>query len=104
MTDYPLDSTHPFEAVLVEMAKLSRKKRSDYARDGSPFSNFHETAEEMRREGKHPTFDAQDSVVFNRAQKKVRLRALQANGRMDAAANEPVRDSLIDDAVYAEVK
>lgn len=97
-----LDPNHPFEAVLLEMAALSRRKRADYAIDGSPFSNFYETAEEMRREGKDD-FTAMDSVKFNRAQKKVRLRALQANGRMDSPANESVRDSLLDDAVYAAI-
>lgn len=97
-----LDPNHPFEAVLLEMAALSRRKRADYAVDGSPFSNFYETAAEMRRAG-IVGFTALDSVAFNRAQKTVRLRALKTNGRLDQTANESVRDSLLDDAVYAAI-
>jgi hypothetical protein len=98
-----LDPSHPFEKILLEMAALSRRKRADYALDSDPFSNFRLTAEEMRADGKHSTFDALDSVKFNRAQKKVRLRALAANGRMEQVANESVRDSYLDDAVYAAI-
>jgi hypothetical protein len=95
-----LDPNHPVEKILIEMAELSRRKRADYARDTNPLSNFYETAEEMRRDGME-NFTAMASVKFNRAQKKVRLRALLANGRADSPANESVRDTLLDDAVYA---
>lgn len=99
-----LDPTHPFESVLIEMAELSRRKRADYARDGSTFSNFYEVAQEMRDNEGLPDFTALHAVAFNMAQKRVRLRALRANGRMDQTANETVRDTLIDDAVYAVLK
>lgn len=105
LTEHPencLDPEHPFEGRLLEMAVLSRRKRADYAFDHDPFSNFRETAAIMRRKG-HPNFTALDSVTFNRAQKEVRLEALMANGRMDDTANESVRDSLLDDAVYAVI-
>lgn len=96
-----LDEDHPFERVLLEMAALSQRKRADYALDSDPFSNFRKTAERMRR--RHPGFTALDSVAFNRFQKEVRLEALAENGRMNATSNESVRDTLLDDAVYAVI-
>jgi len=94
-----LDPSHPFEAVLLVMAALSRRKQADYARDTDLFSNFRETAVAIGI----PEFNALAAVEFNIAQKEARLRALRANGRMDDPANESVADTLIDRAVYAVI-
>lgn len=95
-----LDTNDPFDQVLIQIVRMNRKKRADYALDGDPFSNFRLTAAKMQ--GKFPDFTALDSVDFNRHQKAVRMDALHANGR--EPANESVRDTLLDDAVYAVIK
>ena len=99
MNDNTPHPSNPFEAVLLEMATLFQRKRADYARDTDLFSNFRETATAIGI----PEFDALAAVEFNIAQKEARLRALRANGRMAATANESVADTLIDRAVYAVI-
>jgi hypothetical protein len=97
--DITLDSTDPFESALIEMVKINRKKRQDYALDGDPFSNFHMTSSLMSM----PGFGPLESVLFNVAQKFARLTALRTNGRMDQPANEGVEDTYKDMAVYATI-
>lgn len=101
-TDYltakvTLDPNDPFEAVVLDMVKTNRAKRADYAVDGSPFSNFDDTANALGIDG----FNAVDSALFNVNQKIARLRSLRKNGRMDDTANESVTDTYLDLAVYA---
>ena len=98
-----LDPTSPFETIITEMVKLHRRKRADYAKDGSVASNFHETAAIMRNKG-YSNFTALTSVDYLLAVKDVRLAALAANGRMDQPMNESVRDTLIDACNYAVLK
>lgn len=94
-----LDLRDPIDKVLAEMVALNRRKRADYARQDDPLSNFFRTAEIMR--GKGYQWDALTSVEYALAIKEARLEALRANGRLDRPANESVRDTLLDEAVYA---
>lgn len=98
-----LDPTSPFEAIVIEMVELHRRKRADYAKDGDALSNFFETAVAMREKG-YSGFSALTSVDYLLAVKDVRLQALAANGRMTQTANESVRDTLIDKANYDVLK
>lgn len=91
-----LDETDPFELVLCDIIETNRRKRKDYALDGSPFSNFEDTARNLGFNGFGPV----ESALFNVLQKLARLRSLRANGRMDGVANESVEDTLLDLAVY----
>lgn len=95
-----LDPTDPFEKVLIEIVETNRRKRKDYALDGSPFSNFDDTAAGLGIEG----FTAAESAVFNMLQKLARLKSLRANGRMDDPANEAVIDTRLDLAVYGVIQ
>lgn len=91
-----LNEEDPFERVLVDIVKTNRKKRADYAVDGSPWSNFEFTAGVLNM----PPVDA---AVHNVAQKLARLTSLRANGRMADTANEAVTDTYLDMAVYATI-
>jgi len=94
-----LDPDDPFEAVLIDMVRLNRRKRRDYALDTSPFSNFDTSAAGMGMKG----FGAVEAAIFNVNQKLARLRSLRANGRMDDPANETVEDTYLDLAIYAAI-
>lgn len=94
--DVTLNREDPFERVLVDIVTTNRKKRADYAVDGSPWSNFEFTAGVLNM----PTVDA---AVHNVAQKLARLTSLRANGRMEDTANEAVTDTYLDMAVYATI-
>lgn len=91
-----LDPSDPFEQVLISMVETNRKKRADYAVDGSPWSNFEFTASVLG-------IDPADAAVHNVAQKLARLSSLRANGRTDQTANEAVDDTYLDLAVYAVI-
>lgn len=95
-----LDPTDPIDKVLAEMVALNRRKRADYAHDGDPLSNFYRTAQIMRTKG-YSGWSALTSVEYALAIKEARLEALRANGRFNLTQNESVRDSLLDQAVYA---
>lgn len=90
-------SSDPFERVIAEIVSVNRLKRKDYAIDGDPFSNFHDTARAMGIEG----FSAIDSADLNVRQKDARIRSLRMNGRTQSPSNETVADTYLDRAVYA---
>src|SRR5215207_6373134 len=94
--DNVLDPYDPFEAVLVTMVAINRKKRRDYAVDGSPWSNFEYTAVGL---GIEPV----DAAIHNVLQKLARVSALRANGRTQDPTNEAVSDTYLDLAVYAAI-
>lgn len=98
-----LDPDDPIDSVLAEMVTLNRRKRADYAHDGDPLSNFFRTAEIMRAKG-YKEFDAMTSVDYLLAVKEARMEALRANGRVDQPSNESVRDTLLDESVYAVLR
>lgn len=91
-----LNPDDPFEAALIPIVETNRRKRADYAVDGDPFSNFRGTAEFIGR-------PAWTSALFNVSQKMERVKSLRANGRADSPANEPLRDTVLDLAVYAVI-
>lgn len=92
-----LDETDPFESVLIDMVKVNRAKRADYAVDGSPWSNFVDTSEGMGIEGFGPVEAAEHNV----RQKLARIKSLRANGRTDDPENESVNDTYLDMANYS---
>lgn len=94
-----LDSGDPFEAACIEMVKMNRAKRRDYALDGDPFSNFHMSSAMLGLDGFGPV----ESVQFNLMQKMARLHSLRKNGRMGDTANEAVDDTYLDIAVYSTI-
>ena len=91
-----LNPEDPFEAALVEIVLTNRRKRADYAHDGSPFSNFEFT-------GGVVGITASEAAIFNVAQKLARLSALKANGRTKDPRNEAVDDTYLDLAVYGVI-
>lgn len=93
MPDITLDPNDPFERVLIDIVATNRKKRADYALDGSPFSNFEFTSEVMG------FTSVEGSAVFNVAQKLARLSSLNRNRRKPQ--NETVEDTYLDMACYA---
>lgn len=99
MTAQPLtlDPNDPFEAVIQDIVALNRRKRADYALDSDPWSNFRQTA--VMISGFGHDFGPIDAVLFNIAQKIVRLQALAVNDR--APSNEAVSDTWQDMAVYS---
>lgn len=94
-----LNQDDPFEKVLIDIVTTNRRKRKDYAVDGSPWSNFDDTSDGMGVEG----FGAAESAEHNVRQKLTRLRSLRLNGRMADPANEAVTDTYLDMAVYATI-
>jgi hypothetical protein len=91
-----LDADDPFEAALVEIVLTNRRKRADYALDGSPWSNFDFTAGVVG-------ITAAEAAIHNVAQKLARLAALKANGRTKDPKNEGVNDTYLDLAVYGVI-
>lgn len=91
-----LDPTDPFESALLDIVRMNRRKRADYAADTDVFSNFRFTAPFTRG-------GPEWSAVFNVAQKLARLLSLAENGRLEAPENEAVEDTFLDLAVYAVI-
>lgn len=92
-----LDIEDPFEAALSQLAELHRRKKADYAIDGTEWSNFEDTANALGIESVGP----QEAIDINIAQKMARLKSLRINGRLDDPQNESVIDTRRDLAVYA---
>jgi hypothetical protein len=91
-----LDPSDLFDSALIPIVEMHRRKRADYAKDGSPFDNFETSSNLMGLEGFGPT----ESALFNVTQKLARLKSLRQNGRMDDPQNEAVLDTYLDMAVY----
>jgi len=93
--DITLDPTDPFEAVVMEMVRLNRKKRSDYAGDGHIFQNFYDSAYQL---GLTPGHSVETLV----ATKQARLRVLGVEDKR-IVENETKRDTILDRAVYSAI-
>jgi hypothetical protein len=98
MKEITLDSSNDFEAVLVQMVKTYRAKKQDYAGDNHPNQNFYDAAYQLGLTGGH-------SVEGLLATKAARLRVLLPRHWRGASgpANEGIRDTLLDRAVYAVI-
>ena len=88
-----LDPSDPFDRVLIDVVRTNRAKRKDYVTDGaSVFENFDRVDDQVGL----PHGTALEALI---AVKQARLRALRGNDR--GPANEPIRDTLLDRAVYS---
>ena len=87
-----LNASVPFEALLIEMAEMHRRKSADYTGDDDSLQNFIDSAYLTN-------LDPQQSCEVLLGTKAARLRVLTQPGR--EPKNESVRDTKIDRAVYA---
>jgi len=88
-----LDPSDPFDRVLIDVVRTNRAKRQDYVTAGaSVFENFDRVDDQVGL----PHGTALEALI---AVKQARLRALRGNDR--GPANEPIRDTLLDRAVYS---
>lgn len=96
MESTALNPNDPFEAALIPIVEMNRRKRADYALDGDPFTNFDATSRFL-------SIPRWMSPMFNVVQKTARVQALWANRRMDDPNNEAVGDTVLDAAVYGVI-
>lgn len=82
----------PFMRILVEMANLHMKKSFDYGTASDPYANV--------RASKDFSIPPWVGALVRQNDKLVRLKSFLKKG---SVANESVRDSLIDNAVYAAI-
>jgi hypothetical protein len=97
--DVLLDPGDPFESAIIEMVRVNRAKRKDYALDKDMFSNFDSAASLIGI----PNFGVAESILHLVGIKIARLHALRANGRMDNPENESIYDTYLDLAVYIAI-
>lgn len=86
-----------FEEVLLQCLKTHRAKRADYAGSGHPNQNFYDSAVQLDLTAGH-------SVEALIATKQARLKVLLPQYWSDSQstpANESIRDTLLDRAVYS---
>lgn len=88
-----LDPTDPFEAAVIDMVEMNRRKRADYASAQDIFRNFVRVSSAMDMAEYTPLEDIL-AMTIRKAMRIVNLR-----GRLPE--NEAVQDSWIDLAVYA---
>jgi|SRR6478752_106218 len=89
-----LNEEDPFEAVLIEMVKLNRSKRADYAGADWWTQNFYDSAYQCN-------MTAGQSCEQLIATKQARLRVLTKPGAKPK--NESIRDTRLDRAVYSVI-
>ncbi|TXH54669.1 MAG: hypothetical protein E6Q97_10355 [Desulfurellales bacterium] len=95
MADTRLRKQHPLEAILIEMVEMNRRKSADYASPDNLLQNFDRVAEQVPLD----EYDAFMDTYTMTMRKMQRLRNLMEQD-IDPQ-NESVRDTLIDNAVYA---
>ncbi len=88
-----LDPDDPFEAVLIEMVQVNRKKRASYTSAGSsPWENFDRAEDQVQ-------IPDGAGIEYMIATKQARLRALASRG--GKTEYESVVDTKLDRAVYS---
>lgn len=90
---YELDPRDEFEALLIEIVDLQRRKRADYANDANPYTNFDINAAQMNLPDYTPLEDCKSMVL----RKIGRINNLRGRD----PRNETVEDSYRDLCVYA---
>jgi len=93
---YPLDPSDQFEAVLIEMAELHKRKGADYAEDTDVHSNFRRAGDQLGVSAWHQC----ESLI---ATKMARLRELYPWRSGKKPKNEALRDTVVDRAVYSTI-
>ena len=88
-----LNPSDEFEAVVLDMVAMNRRKRADYASGQDILKNFRKNAMSMEM-GEYTIDEDILSMIFRKANRMVNLR-----GR--SAQNESVKDTAIDLAVYS---
>lgn len=91
-----LTDKDPFDAIIIQMVKVNRAKRADYA-SGHPLGNFFDSAQQLGLTAGH-------SVETLIATKQARLKTLLPKLWIDPKSgpvNEPIEDTLLDRAVYS---
>lgn len=94
-----LNPSNAFEAVLIQMVEMHRKKAADYAGDAHPNSNFYNSGQQLGLTGGHAC-----EVLI--ATKQARLRVLLPKfwGQEGSGpVNEGIDDTLLDRAVYSVI-
>lgn len=94
-----LDPDNPFEAAVLAMVQMHRRKREDYAGDDHPNQNFYDSSYQLGLSAGH-------SVEQLIATKQARLRVLLPRlwkSRNAKPANESIQDTLLDRAVYSVI-
>lgn len=88
-----LNPFDPFEAALIDIVTVNRRKRQDYATEKDIFSNFRFVASTC---GMPSAAVAADTLVMV---KHGRILSIRQNNRVPA--NESLEDSYLDRAVYS---
>jgi hypothetical protein len=88
-----LDPDDPFDAAVMEMVRINRSKRHDYANPVNIFDNFEVNAQMMGL----PGYDRKEDCFSMVTRKVSRIRNLRGRD----AQHESVVDSYLDLAVYA---
>jgi hypothetical protein len=95
-TAFAPDPCAEFVAIIREMEALHRRKSQDYGSSGDAYANFYDVARQM---GWGDAWTSCEALI---ALKQARLRMLAARS-FEGVANESVRDTLHDRAVYAVI-
>lgn len=94
-----LNSENAFEATLIKMVEMHRRKAKDYVGEDHPNQNFYDTAYQLGLTGGHGV----EALIST---KQARLRVLLPGlwGRTTTGpANEGIEDTLLDRAVYSVI-
>lgn len=99
MPNITLDPKEPFEAMLIELVKTHRSKRSDYAGDDHPNQNFYDSAYQLGVTGGH---SVETLIATKQARLRILLPRLWKNPH-SKPSNESIRDTLVDRSVYSGI-
>ena len=94
-----LSPDNAFEAVLIKMVEMHRKKVIDYAGKNHPNQNFYDTAYQLSLTGGH---SVEALISTKQARLRVLLRGYWGISRLHAA-NEGIEDTLLYRAVYSVI-
>lgn len=88
----------PFVATMGEMLKLHLAKSADYAGEEHPYQNFYDSAEQVS-----DTAGQSCEVIIGTKQARLKTLLRQMRNNTGKPKNEPIRDSLIDRAVFSVI-